>query len=49
VIASEPGGWRNSDEELAAVGIGAGVGHGELARLVESVRRAFGFVLEAIR
>src|SRR6516162_1035789 len=48
VIASQPGGWRNSDEELAAVGIGAGVGHGELAGLVESVRRAFGFVLEAI-
>src|SRR5580693_6332722 len=48
VFAGEPRRGSERDEELRAVGIGAGVGHRELAGLVEFVRRAFGFVLELI-
>src|SRR6185312_1993741 len=48
VIAGEPVGCRNSNEELAAVSIGAGVGHGEFAGFVEFVRRALGFVRKLI-
>ena len=48
VIAGEPGRWRDGDKELAAVGVRAGVGHGQLAGLVELVRRALGLVLEAV-
>ena len=48
VPAGEPRRGRNRDEELAAVGVGAAVGHGQLAGLVEAVRRALGLILEAI-
>ena len=48
VVAREVGRGRDGDEELAAIGSGAAVGHGQLARLVELVRRSFGLVLEAI-
>src|SRR5271157_1406874 len=48
VVAGEP--WRGShgDKELAAIGSGSGVGHGQLAGLVKLVRRALGLVLEAV-
>src|SRR6185437_473176 len=48
VLAGEPAGVRNGDEELGAVGVGAGVGHGELAGLGEAVRRALGLVGELV-
>ncbi len=48
VVAGEPRRGRNGDEELAAVGAGAAVGHGQLAGLVELVRRALGLILEAV-
>ena len=48
VLAGEPGGGRDGDEELAAVGVGAAVGHGEFAGFVELVRRSRGFILEFI-
>ena len=38
----------DGDKELAAVGSGAAVGHGQLAGLVELVRRALGLVAEAV-
>ena len=38
VLAGEPACVGDGDEELAAVGVGAGVGHGELAGLLEAVR-----------
>jgi len=34
VAAVEPGGHDGGDEELGAVGVGAGIGHGEQERLV---------------
>ncbi len=40
VLAGEPAGVGDGDEELRAVGVGAGVGHGELAGLLEAVLRA---------
>src|ERR1039458_9666521 len=48
VLAGEPVGVGDSDEELAAVGVGAGVGHGELAGLLEVVGRALGLVGELV-
>ena len=48
VVAGKPGSGANGDEELASVGAGTAVGHGELAGLVELVRRALGFVAEAV-
>src|SRR5580704_13328145 len=48
VLAGEPIGGRNGDEELAAVGVRSGVGHGQLAGDIELVRRALGLILEAI-
>ena len=37
VVAGEPRRCGDGDEELAAIGSGAGVGHGQLAGLVEFV------------
>src|SRR5208337_4825781 len=48
VVAGEMWCWRDGDEELAAVGIGSGIRHGQFAGLVELVRRTFGLILEAI-
>src|SRR6266851_5352457 len=48
VLAGEPLCGRYGDEKLRAIGIGAGVGHGQLAGLVEAVRRALGFVFKLI-
>src|SRR5580692_11061207 len=48
VLAGEPAGVGDSDEELAAVGVGAGVGHGELAGLLEVVLGALGLVGEFV-
>src|SRR5713226_9851315 len=48
MLAGKPLRGRYGDEELRAIGVGAGVGHGQLARLVEAVWRALGFVLELI-
>ncbi len=48
VFAGEPGGGSYGDEELAAVGVGAGVCHGQLAFFLEAVTRAAGFVGEAV-
>src|SRR5258708_5189806 len=42
VLAGEPAGVGGSDEELAAVSVGAGVSHGELAGLLEAVGRPLG-------
>ena len=48
VLSGEPGGVRGGDEELAAVGVGAGVGHGELAGVFEVVGGALGLVRELV-
>src|SRR5271168_3048295 len=48
VLAGEPAGVGDGDEELAAVGVGAGVRHGELARSLEVVGRTLGFVGELV-
>src|SRR6185312_6750617 len=48
VLAGEPLRGRDGDEELRTIGVGAGVGHGQLARFVEAVGRALGFVLELV-
>src|SRR5271167_4574426 len=48
VLAGEPAGVGYGDEELAAVGVGACVGHGELALLLEAVFGAAGFVGELV-
>ena len=48
MLAGEPAGVGNGDEELAAVGVGAGVGHGEFAGLLEAVCGALGFVSELV-
>src|ERR1700751_3792883 len=37
VFASEPAGVGYGDEELAAVGVGASIGHGEFALFLEAV------------
>ena len=48
VLAGEPLRRRDRNEELRTIGIGAGVGHGQLAGLVELVRGALGFVFELV-
>ena len=48
VLAGEPIGGDCGDEELAAVGAGAGVGHRQFAGLVELMARALGLILETI-
>src|ERR1700729_3964638 len=48
VFAGEPAGVGYGDEELAAVGVGAGVCHGELALLLEAVTGAAGLVGELV-
>src|SRR5579863_152976 len=48
VLAREPRRCRHRDEELRTIRVRAGIGHGQLARLVELVRRALGFVLELV-
>ena len=47
VLIVQPGCWRNSDKELAAVGVRSGVGHREPARLGVLERRVE-FVSERI-
>ena len=47
VAVVEPGRRHHGDEELAAVGVGAGVGHGQQARLVE-LAAALELVLELV-
>src|SRR5690606_25520878 len=46
VAAVQPVGLDVGDEELAAVGVGAGIGHGQHAALVRDA--VAGFVLEAV-
>src|SRR5690606_38317598 len=46
VLAGQPGGGHGGDEELAAVGVRAGVGHGQHAALVGDA--VVGLVLEAV-
>src|SRR5262249_15602569 len=48
VLAGEPRGRRNGNEELRTVRTRTGVCHGQLAFLVKAVRRALGFVLEFV-
>src|SRR6267378_1550680 len=48
VLAGEPAGVGDRDEEVAAVGVGAGVGHGQFAGLLEAVFGALGFVGELV-
>src|ERR1035437_11135468 len=48
VLAGQPIGVANGDEELRSVGVGAGIGHGQLASFVETMRRALGFVFELV-
>src|SRR5690606_36494497 len=47
VAAVQPGGGDMGDEELAAIGAGAGIGHGQLARGIVAQVRA-DLVLEAV-
>src|SRR5258708_546541 len=44
MLAGQPAGVGDGDEELRAIGVGAGVGHGEFAGLLEAVLRALGLV-----
>src|SRR5205807_3734954 len=48
VFAGKPVGVADGDEELRAVSVRAGIGHGELPRLVELVLRTFGLVFELV-
>src|SRR3984957_1827529 len=48
VLAGEPAGVGYGDEELAAVGVGAGVRHGELSFFLEAMFGALGFVGELV-
>src|SRR5208337_2977122 len=48
VITGEPWCRRYGDEELRTICVGAGIGHCQLACLVEFVRRALGLILELI-
>src|SRR5580700_7384211 len=48
VLAGEPAGIRDGDEELRAVGVGSGVRHGKLAGLLEGLARGLGFVGELV-
>src|ERR1700678_1755859 len=48
VLAGEPAGVGYCDEELAAVGVGAGVCHGELSFFLEAVFGALGLVGELV-
>jgi len=48
VLVIEIGAVDVGDEELAAVGAGSGVGHGDDSRLVALVGAAFDFVFEAV-
>jgi hypothetical protein len=47
VLAGQPGGGGLGDEELRAVGVGPGVGHGQVAGPVEAARAAH-LVLELV-
>ena len=46
VLAVQPVGLDVGDEELAAIGVGAGIGHGQHATLM--LHTVVGFVLEAV-
>src|SRR5665213_2071130 len=48
VFAGEPAGVGDRDEELRTVGVGAGVGHGELAGFLEVLGGGLGFVRELV-
>src|SRR5258708_6173122 len=48
MLAGQPAGVGDGDEELRAIGVGAGVGHGEFAGLLEAVLRALGLVGELV-
>src|ERR1035438_7868998 len=47
-LAGEPFRVAYRNEELGTIGVGAGLGHGELSGLVEPMRRTFGFVFELV-
>ena len=48
VFAGEPVGVRDSQEKLTSIGVRARVGHRQLARFVEFVRRTFRLIFELI-
>src|SRR5260370_36936857 len=48
VLAGKPISGGHSNEKLRSVGVGPGIGHGQLALLVEPVRQTFGFVLKLV-
>src|ERR1700733_9385090 len=48
VLTGEPLRRRNSDKELRPVGVGAGIGHSQLARRIQAVGRALGLIGEFI-
>src|SRR4029077_981915 len=48
VVARKPWCCGHGDKELRPVGPGAGIGHRQLARLIKSVRGAFGLIAEFI-
>src|SRR5579872_379894 len=48
VLAGEPTGWHDRDEELRTVRIWTSIGHRKFARPVEAVRRSLGLVFKLI-
>ncbi len=48
MLAAKPGRGGDSEKELAAVGVGAGVSHGQFAGRIELMRRVFSLILKSV-